>query len=116
MDEIQKKEVNFLQRKRENDHHLNNDFDIQKENFTIQKNELGNVRNEWPYLINFGANNCKKSFDEPLDSSNLKRNNKIFTNDKRINLTSKSFISNNSLKKINFNVTKNTISILLINL
>ena len=35
MDEIQIKELNFLQRKRENDHHLNNDFAIQKENFPI---------------------------------------------------------------------------------
>ena len=34
MDEIQIKELNFLQRKRENDH-LNNDFAIQKENFPI---------------------------------------------------------------------------------
>ena len=60
MDVVQKKELNLLQRKRENEH-LNNDFAIQKENFTIQKNELGNARNEWPYLINFGANNCIKS-------------------------------------------------------
>lgn len=50
---------------------------------------------------------AKKSFDEPLDNSNPKRNNKIYTNDKRTNLTSESFISNNCLKKINFNVIKN---------
>lgn len=99
MDEVQTKELNFLQRKRENDH-LNNDFAIQKENFTIQKNELGNARNEWPYLINFGANSCIKSFDEPFDNSNPKKNNNIFTDDKRTNLTNERFINNNSLKKI----------------
>ena len=80
-DEKQTKEINFLQRKRGNNHSklkINNDFAFQKENFTIQKNESGNVRNEsQSCLINFRINSCKKSFCESLDNSNQKENNKI---------------------------------------
>ena len=71
----------MLQRKRENDLlklRINNDFGFQKENFTIQKNESGNVRNEpQPYLINYDINSCKKSFCDSLNNSNQKLNNKI---------------------------------------
>ena len=76
----------MLERKRENDHlkfRINNDFAFQKENFIIQKNESGNVRNEpQSYLINNDVNSFKKSFCESLDNSNPKLNNKININDK----------------------------------
>ena len=104
----------MLQRKRENDLlklRINNDFGFQKENFTIQKNESGNVRNEpQPYLINYDINNCKKSFCDSLDNSNPKLNNKIniITDDKKANLIKKSIINNNSLKSVRyFNILKN---------
>lgn len=102
-----------MQRKRENDHllRINNDFAFQKENFTIQKNESGNVRNKpQPYLFNYDINSCKKSFCESLDNSNLKLNNKIniISDDKKANLINASIIKNNSLKnKRYFNVIKN---------
>ena len=115
MDEKQTKEINFLQKKRENNHSklkINNDFAFQKENYTIQKNESGNVRNESQSgLINFRINSCKKTFFESLDNSNQKENNKInidFTDNKKTNLIITSFISNNSLKKRKiFNIIKN---------
>ena len=104
----------MLQRKRENDLlklRINNDFGIQKENFTIQKNESGNIRNEpQPYLINYDINSCKKSFCESLDNSNPKLNNKIniITDDKKANLINTSIINNNSMKSIRyFNIIKN---------
>ena len=119
MDEnqMQIKELNFLQRKRGN-YHLKqrtiNDFSFQRGiNFTIpnsskkignvkQKNESGNDRN-YPQnsLINVGVNSCKKSFGEYLDNSNSKENNKIniITDDKKANLFNKNSISNNSLEK-----------------
>lgn len=75
-DEKQVKGLNLLQRKREN--RINKDFAFQKENFTIQKNESGNVRNEpQSYLFNYDINSCKKSFCESLDDLNPKLNNKI---------------------------------------
>ena len=108
----------MLQRKRENDLlklRINNDFGFQKENFTIQKNESGNVRNEpQPYLINYDINSCKKSFCDSLDNSNPKLNNKIniITDDKKANLIKTSIINNNSMKSIRyFNIIKNTIII-----
>ena len=80
-DEKETKEQKFLQRKRENSHlkqRINNNFIFQKENFTMQKNDSGNVRNEpQSYLINFRVNSCKKSFDESLDNLNPKENNKL---------------------------------------
>lgn len=104
----------MLQRKRENDLlklRINNDFGFQKENFTIQKNESGNIRNEpQPYLINYDINNCKKSFCESLDNSYPKLNNKIniITDDKKANLNNTSIINNNSMKSIRyFNIIKN---------
>ena len=103
----------MLERKRENDHlkfRINNDFAFQKENFIIQKNESGNVRNEpQSYLINNDVNSFKKSFCESLDNSNPKLNNKIniITDDKKVNLINASIIKNNSLKnKRYFNVIK----------
>ena len=105
----------MLQRKRENDLlklRINNDFGFQKENFTMQKNESGNVRNETqPYLINYDINSCKKSFCDSLDNSNQKLNNKIniITDDnKKANLINTSIINNNSMKSIRyFNIIKN---------
>ena len=104
----------MLQRKRENDLlilRINNDFGFQKENFTIQKNESGNVRNEpQPYLINYDINSCKKSFCDSLDNSNPKLNNRIniITDDKKANLINTSIINNNSMKRIRyFNIIKN---------
>ena len=104
----------MLQRKRENDLlklRINNDFGFQKENFTIQKNESGNIRNEpQPYLINYDINSCKKSFCESLDNSYPKLNNKIniITDDKKANLNNTSIINNNSMKTIRyFNIIKN---------
>ena len=104
----------MLQRKRENDLlklRINNDFGFQKENFTIQKNESGNIRNEpQPYLINYDINSCKKSFCESLDNSYPKLNNKIniITDDKKANLNNTSIINNNSMKSIRyFNIIKN---------
>ena len=104
----------MLQRKRENDLlklRINNDFGFQKENFTMQKNESGNVRNEpQPYLNNYDINSCKKSFCDSLDNSNLKLNNKIniITDGKRANLINTSIINNNSMKSIRyFNIIKN---------
>jgi hypothetical protein len=126
MDENKIKELNFLHRKRENYHpklRTNNDFSFERGiNFTIpnpskkigninQKNESGNDRNYPQYsLINVEANISKKIFDESLDNSNSKENNKsnIITDDKKTNLINKNSISNNSLNKITyFNVTKN---------
>ena len=114
MDEKQTKELNFLQRKRENDHleqRINNNFIFQKENFTIQKNDSGNVRNEsQSYLINFGVNSCKKSFGESLDNLDQKQNNKIniIAGEKKTNLINMSFKRNNSSQRIRyFNIIKN---------
>ena len=114
MDEKQTKEINFLQRKRENDHlgqRINNNFIFQKENFTIQKNDSGNVRNEsQSYLNNFGVNICKKSFGESLDNLNQKENNKnnIIAGEKKANLINMSFKRNNSSQSIRyFNIIKN---------
>ena len=114
INEKQTNVLNFLQRKRENDLlklRINNDFGFQKENFTIQKNESGNVRNEpQPYLINYDINNCKKLFCDSLDNSNPKLNNKIniITDDKKANLINTSIINNNSMKSIRyFNIIKN---------
>ncbi len=86
--EMQVKEINFLQRKRENDHFKernNNNFVFQKGiYFEIsnpdkkignikQKNEPVNIRNEYQYhFIKIGENSCKKLFDESLDNSNQK--------------------------------------------
>ena len=113
MDEIQTKELNFLQRKRENDHlkpRINNDFAFQKESFTIQKNESRNVKNEpQSYHINFEVKNCKNSFAESLDNSNSNDNNKfkIITDDKKTNLINTNFIDKISSKSIkNFNIIK----------
>ena len=98
----------MLQRKRENDHlkqRINNDYAFQNENFTIQKNESGNVRNEpQPYLINYDINSCKKSFCDSLDNSNPKLNNRIniITDDKKANLINASIINNISLKNIRY--------------
>lgn len=104
----------MLQRKRENDLlklRINNDFGFQKESFTIQKNESGNVRNETQtYLINYDINSCKKSFCESLDNSNPKLNNKIniITDDKKADLINTNIINNNSMKNIRyFNILKN---------
>ena len=104
----------MLQRKRENDLlklRINNDFGFQKENFTIQKNESGNIRNEpQPYLINYDVNSCKKSFCDSLGNSNPKLNNKIniITDDKKANLINTNIINNNSMKSIRyFNIIKN---------
>ena len=108
----------MLQRKRENDLlklRINNDFGFQKENFTIQKNESGNVRNgPQLYLINYDINSCKKSFYDSLDNSNSKLNNKIniITDDKKANLINTSIINNNSMKSIRyFNIIKNIMAI-----
>ena len=107
MDEKQTKELNFLEKKRENNQlklRINKDFTFQKENFAIKKNESKSC------LINFGVNSCKKSFDESLDNPNLKENNKIntITDDKKTNLINKRFINNNTPRKEKyFNVIKN---------
>jgi hypothetical protein len=113
MDEIQTKELNFLQRKRENDQlkpRINNDFAFQKESFTIQKNESRNAKNEpQSYHINFEVKNCKNSFAESLDNSNSNDNNKfkIITDDKKTNLINTNFIDKISSKSIkNFNKYK----------
>lgn len=110
----------MLQRKRESDQskiRINNNFSFQKENFTIQKNESGNLRNEpQPYLINYDVNSFKKSFCESLDNSNPKLNDKIniITDDKKANLINGSIIKNNSLKnKRYFNIIKNIIFLCL---
>lgn len=66
-----------------------------------QKNELRN--DPQSYLINFGGNNNKKTFGEPLDIQNSKESNKINinTDDKKINLINMNSINNNSLTKKN---------------
>jgi hypothetical protein len=116
IDEKQTNKLNFLQRKRENDHfklRTNKDFVFQKGiNFTIsnsnknigninQNNESENVNNDFlRYLINFGENSCKKLFGESLDNSNPKENNQInyiISNDKKTNLINMSFINKNSM-------------------
>lgn len=101
---------------RENDNFklgINNDFIFEKEiNFSIQKNESENARNETlsSYHANFGLNCYQKSFGESLDNLNAKENNKIniISDDKKANLLNMSSISKNfSNKKIYFNVIKN---------
>jgi hypothetical protein len=112
IDEKQTNKLNFLQRKRENDHfklRTNKDFVFQKGiSFTIsnsnknigninQNNESENVKNDFlRYLINFRENICIKLFGESLDNSNPKENNQInyiISNDKKTNLINMSFIN-----------------------
>ena len=124
INEKQTNELNFLQRKRENDHfkmRINNNYAFQKGiNFTIsnsnkkienikKNNNSGNVNNEpLPYLINFGENIYKNTFGESLENSNPKKNNiNIITDDEKIKLINTSFNKNYMNKIKNFNSINN---------
>ena len=121
---MQTKQLSLLQNKRENgyfDLRIKNNFIIQKEiSFSVsnsnkkieiikQKNESGNGINEQQNLINNEVKSWQKFFDESLDNSKSKGNNKIqnITDDMKVHLINNNSINNNPFSKINyFKVTK----------
>ena len=115
---MQTKQLSLLQNKRENgyfDLRIKNNFIIQKEiSFSVsnsnkkieiikQKNESGNGINEQQNLINNEVKSWQKFFDESLDNSKSKGNNKIqnITDDMKVHLINNNSINNNPFSKIN---------------
>lgn len=114
-DEIKKKELLLLQRKRESEYFNENttNFSISDKNQILkiieQQRKLGNARNDLlKYPINYERNICENLLNESLSNSNENSKIKFVTDDIKNNSISKSSVKKDSLSKIKyFKVSKN---------